>query len=261
MVDALNALLTDSTPGNIVERSLEIRTALHQIIGQWVEEIESGTTDKQEFEDVIYSAVGREESDDSEVQLRDELSTLQIQESFTMDIISKAAPLKPSEEAETTLQQTRAQIGIVQAKLGKLTDLRFLTARAVSDTLATASWSLPEEDASNNTLRAIQNGMQEVVQSINDHWGRASYANRKTVDPVSAEDATVPFSKWTTEEDAELVSIYRESPSLNVEEKTLMFNQRMAAKRMNEGLQKKRDRTSKSVQKRIGMLSEERYAA
>jgi hypothetical protein len=99
-----------------------------------------------------------------------------------------------------------------------------------------------------------------VDDEVDDRWGKASYANRENVDPVGAEDPSTPFTEWTEEEDTVLVSIYREFPNIHVEEKTLLFNQGMAAKQMNVGLQKKRDRTPKSVQKRIGMLSEERYA-
>ncbi|KAK5175455.1 uncharacterized protein LTR77_000594 [Saxophila tyrrhenica] len=199
VIVGLIAVLESGTSRVTSTRKLQMRTALHAIIGQWVDLRNAGVEEKHVYHEVTYSAVGCEEAEDDERQLRDRLTMLGGQEEAA-GAQSSAMRLRDDASQEAVVIAHKdtidAEIRDIESQLSRRSqDIRFRTARALSDILEAAQWgSSSAEDGSSSvdlsgrTLQTAIDGMKAICTPIDAQLGRADYGVSGTGDDGGQED-------------------------------------------------------------------------
>ncbi len=174
VVDALTAIANNGHARNSVRHKLELRAALHAILGAWVELMGSKKSErltKKSYQQAAFSAVDREESGDDDFHLEDLLVTLN--NSLSAASAQLEDPNLPEDSEQKALlikieDTTSRQIKELKAQISKRhLDIAFLTARALDDILETAQWGMsPVESSSDLTMTALYQGLKSIATAI-----------------------------------------------------------------------------------------------
>lgn len=282
----LNRILekaTNASPHNRVALEINVQNSLHLIQSRWDELVVAGKTSKRRFQDAAFSAVGKPEHEESEQELRNLVEQLK---QHVADLESLIAVTDKDVALTARAAGLKADIHQTERKLAALYfDVRFLTARTLSDRLEVAPWGVSpsqqpasgtsERRLTNATLASFATAIDRFTVRVDSRYGPADWSEDATAEVMLVNDdetRKLPIKmlsiltvltiiagqasgerqpRWSDEEWLEVVNIEHFHPEATSQMKADMLNDCMAARRARQGVRKPLDRSAAVLLKQL----------